>query len=114
MAISLATNSTNDLYLDDQGNIATVVDVFAVEQDCDHAVKARLGEEMYQTDIGMPFFQTVFYQLKQQQFNAAGIFNIQRVPGVVMVTSFESKQSGSVLSYTALIESIYGEIFLNG
>jgi hypothetical protein len=113
-AISLALDENLDLYLDSNGNIATVTGIFAVEQDCDCTMRARLGEMIYQTNTGIPYLQTAFQTSNPQQFKAAGISALEAVPDVVSVVSFDATVVGKTLDYVAEIESIYGNRFING
>lgn len=113
---SIATNDNNDMYLDADGNIAIVFDEDAVAQDCDHAVKTLLGELIYNSDIGVPYMQVVFVgnpnltQFESSLRNA--ILNANS--DVVQVLSVTINRSGNVLNYSAEIESVYGQVFLNG
>ncbi len=108
MAISLAGNNKNDLYLDSSGNIAIVRDLQAVLQDCENIMKAQRGEMIFQIDQGVPTLATVWNKLNIGQFTAAAITQIMRVAGVVKVVSFTANQDGENLNYVATIQTIYG------
>jgi hypothetical protein len=106
---SLAVNANNDLYLDTTGNIATVDGIYAVLQQCEHAVKAMLGEMIYAVNRGMPTMETVWLSQDLPRWEAAAYVAIQRVPGVKEVLSVVTEIQGDSLVYNAVIRTIYGE-----
>lgn len=106
---TIAVNSNNDIYIDSSGNLAMVEGIDAILQQCEQAASIRLGELPYNQSKGIPFFDNVFtdspdlalYDMYlRKQFNS--------VTGVVRVINIGFKQEGDVLSYEAVIETIYG------
>lgn len=106
---SLAVNSNNDIYLDENGNIAIVTDLLATLQACEQAVKTKLGELVLDTTRGVPYFETVFVGVPNLQIFNAGIkAAIIAEPGVVQIVALATKVNGGILSYTAEIQTVYG------
>jgi hypothetical protein len=107
--ITLSVNAQNDLFLDDNGNIALANNLDAVKQGCEQAVKTQLGELVLQTDIGVPYFEAVFVGVPNiSAYQAAIRTAILSQPGVVQVVSLEIDQVGDDLVYKAVIETDYG------
>ena len=115
MGTSLQTNSSNDIFLDGYGNIATCTGQLAVLQDCEHAVKALAGEMIFQQDEGMPYFQEVWAGgvANLAQFQAALKKTLLNVPFVIKVFNISVQLVSSSLEYSCDIESAYGKLALN-
>ncbi len=112
---TVSTNADNDLHLADDGNLAVSVDLEAVKQTTVHYAATAREEMIHAYDEGVPFFQTVFARdVSLPQFEAAERRRILSAPGVRAILSFETIQDGDVLRYTALIESDYGQVEING
>lgn len=113
--ITFAVNAQNDLYLDENGNIAIVTDLEATLQACEQAVKTILGELVLNTSQGVPYFQVVFNGVPNVQiFNASIKQAILAVLGVVQVLSLITNVNGAKLNYTAEIQTVYGTGSING
>lgn len=109
------TNDTNDFYIDNNGNIAIVSGIEAVLQACATAAKAQLGEMIYAIDQGVPNFQTLWVGVPNiQQWEVALSTTLENVPGVVSVTQLNVIIANNELSYTATIQTTYGESTING
>ena len=106
---SIATNANNDIYLDATGNLAMVSGVAAVQQDCEHAMKAQLGEMALFLTSGMPTLETVWANWRPLQFEAAARRTLLAVPGVVAVKAFSITRSAGVATYTATIQTEYSD-----
>lgn len=126
MALTLATNTKNDLYLDGRGNIATTADSdsipgnkntgpFATLQICEHAAKTLLGEMIYNANEGIPNFQTIWNGSPNiPQWELALRTTLLNVPGVVDVPTLTTNIVNNVLSYQAVIQTVYGIGAING
>ena len=115
MTQTFAVNTQNDLYLDNNGNLAIVYDLTATLQACAQAAKTLLGEMVLNINQGIPYFQTVWVGVpNQQQFNAALRGAFFSVAGVVEVVSLMTQQVNNALQYTAVIRTIYGTGGLTG
>lgn len=110
MTLALGLNANNDLYVTPNGTLAIVTGIAAVAQTCLTATKAQMGEMVLNTTSGIPNFQDVWNGVPNlAQWQAALQNTLQNVPGVVKVVSVTTGASGSTLSYTAVIETIYGQ-----
>lgn len=113
--LSIATDENNDIFLDAFGNLATVNGIEAVAQICRNKVLTTYGELVYGTNEGVPYFETVFTDTPNLElFQNAIVETLQAVEGVVRVKSFEYSVTGGTLSYTAEIQTVYGDMVLNG
>ena len=107
--LTFAVNSANDIYLDALGNLAFAFDLTAITQECQQAAKTLLGEMVYNTNQGIPYFQTLWIGVPNvQQFTAALRRAFLAVGGVLEVVSLITSQTNNTLSYTAVIRTIYG------
>lgn len=110
-----AVDENNDLYLNSQGNLAINVDLQAVLQNCEHAAKSQTEEMIYAYDEGVPNFQTIWNGAPNiAQWQSAMRRTLLAVNGVLEVVSLEVQTANNVLSYSAIIRTIYGEGVLNG
>lgn len=112
---TLAVNSENDLYLDNNGNLAVAIDLQAVLQNCEHAVKVRLGEVVLDITEGVPYFETIFSGSQEvAQFDAALRQAVLDVEGVLEVIDLTTVQEDHQFNYTMTIRTIYGIGVANG
>lgn len=103
----------NDIYLDDDGNIALSFDLQALVEQCSQVGRTLLGEMVLNTDLGIPYFQTMWTGVPNiPQFVAALRQSFLNVNGVIEVVSIEHTQGdlqpSDTFSYTATIRTIYG------
>jgi hypothetical protein len=99
----------NDLYLDGDNNISMSFDLQAALEACSQAAETLLGEMIFNTDQGIPYFQTVWVGVPNiQQFNAALRSAFLSVPNVVEVVSLITSQVEDELTYTAVIRTAFG------
>lgn len=111
---SIATNSRNDIYVGSDGNLAMVSGIAAVEQDCEHAMKAQLGEMPLALDQGVPTMATIWDRWNPVQFEAYARRMLLSVQDVTAVTSFTLTRSSGVASYVAVIQTTFGETTVSG
>lgn len=112
----------NDIYLDVEGNIAiagktqeTQDQIQAVLQCCKTAALAQLGEMVLHTDLGIPNLDLIWNGSPNiVQWESVLRSTFLSVEGVQEVLSLSARQSGRVLSYSATIQTIYGQGALNG
>jgi hypothetical protein len=115
MTLTIAVNANNDMYLTPDGNIAIVYDLEATLQACAQAAKTILGEMIYATNLGIPYFETVFSGvLNIPQFAAALRSAWLAIPDVVEVITLDIAQAANTLTYTATIMTDYGQGVVNG
>jgi len=115
MTKSFSINDVNDIYLDNNGNLAISTGLTALIEICKQYMQTRLGELVLNTTTGIPYFQSVFTGVPNiQQFVAAGRAALLSVEGVTQVLSFDVSMTGKTLSYVATIQTIYGQGVVNG
>jgi|GEM_PF-715042 len=111
---TLAGVAYNDIYLDMNGNIAMSRDLQAVLENCAQAAKTLLGECVLNTLEGIPYFTAIFAGVVNlEQFSAALRSAWNNVNGVTEVLSLDVNNSNNVLTYQAVINTIYGVGTLN-
>ena len=116
---TIANVAYNDLYLNSMGNIATSYDQQAILEQCSQATKTQLGEMVLNTDIGIPYANTLWVGVpNEQQFISAITNAILSVQGVLEVVSLITSQGGNLdadnYNFNAVIRTIYGTGVLNG
>lgn len=82
---TLLVNPTSwDLLVDANGNIAMASDPYSLSQDIASALKTFLGEVYYNTDLGIPYFQSILGYQESASFIGVELENAAlSVPGVV-------------------------------
>ncbi len=112
MAQTFGTSAqpVHDIYLNSSGNIAILSGQAAVVAACQTASLLSLGEAVLATTTGIPFFQAVFVGTPNlavfESYLRTALLNVQGVQGIKSLTINVSQ---SVLSYSAVIQSQYGE-----
>jgi hypothetical protein len=115
MSLMLAVNSKNDLYLGADGNLARSADITAIMQAAQHAAQTQLGEMIYATDQGIPNFDIVWNgSPNRSQFDAFLRRALLAVDGVQQIRELDISAAGNVLSYRAVIQTVFGTAVLNG
>jgi len=117
MTRSFSINDVNDVYLDNNGNLAISDGLTALIEICKQYMQTILGELTLNTDTGIPYFQSVFTGVPNiQQFVAAGRAALLTVEGVTQIISFDVSVGASpkTLTYVAIIQTIYGQGVVNG
>lgn len=112
--ITLATNSSNSIYVNASGNIATLDGAAALAQTLAHMSQTRRSEMLYATDRGIPYWNTIFSTKDVLMFEAAMRTEFLAHPEVTGIDSFAVTIDGETLTYTATVNSIYGEVLVNG
>lgn len=110
MTTTFATDSNNDLYLGNDGNIVILHGLPAVTAACKTATQAQLGEMVLETELGIPNFQAVWNGSPNYPLWSLYLRNtLEAVIGVNEVTSLELQVLNNVLNYTATIASEFGQ-----
>lgn len=111
----LAVNAKNDLYLSATGDLATADGLTAVMQAAAQAAKTQLGEMIYATDQGLPNFAAVWNGSPNlSQFEAYLRRALLAVTDVTGIESLDVTIAAGVVSYRAVIRTIYGLGVVNG
>lgn len=115
MTTTLGTNANNDIYLGPDGNLVVLTGLPAIIAACETAAKAQLGEMVLAINAGIPNFQTVWIgSPKLAIFENYLRRTLQAIEGVIEVKETTTSVVGDVLSYTATIETIFGQGQING
>lgn len=113
--ITFDINKNNDIHLGNSGNLALANGERASKNRCEHYVKAIRGEMLHKLDMGIPYWKTTFgRQADIPLFESAFRDRLRELDDVISVVSFSAVLVDSTLNYTAVIQTIYGEITLNG
>ncbi len=110
------------ILVDDNGDRVTknglfvyLIDIKAVEQTCEQAVKQQLKELQYDQTKGIEYFNNVFIGTPNfQLFEAQARNQILNVDGVIGISSFSFEQIDDELLYNATIQTIFGNGEING
>jgi len=114
MTFSLALNANRDLFIGNDGRLATVSGMDAVLQNCDTAMRAQLGEMIYSMNKGVPYRQLLWDNYDPISWGAAAQATILAVDGVSSIVSFIMNKSGNIFSYSAIIATKYGQGQIDG
>lgn len=115
MAITLSVNASNDIFIDDIGNLATSLKQQTVLEACEQAMQALRGEMFYASTRGMPHFEVSFSGSPNVvQFEAAGRVELNAVSGVTAVDDFEAVVVNNIMQYSATIETAFGTSTITG
>lgn len=115
MTTTLGTNANNDIFLDPQENITLLTGQAACLAACATAAKAQLGEMVLAINQGIPNFQAIWTGVPNLAIWQAYLRRtLEGVDGVIAVTELTTQQIGNTFTYTATIETEFGEIALNG
>lgn len=97
------------MYIGPDGNLVISTGLQAIIEVCAQKTKTILGELVFNTDQGIPYFQSVFSGTQNlQQFASSLRSAILVVSGVTGINSLSFSQNGDVLIYTIEINTIYG------
>lgn len=108
-------NGNNDIHLGNDGNLSIVSGERASEKRCEHYAKALRGEMLHKLDLGIPYWKTTFgRQADIPLFESVFRDRMRELDDVISVVSFSASLTNNTLKYTAVIQTIYGEITLNG
>lgn len=106
----------NDLYLDGT-NIAFTSDIEALKSVIENVVKTQFSELQLNANKGIPYFETIFtHQNNILYWKAYMIDAIEKVDNVVACELFDIDidNEKNLLTYTAYIKTIYGDLTING
>lgn len=109
-------NSTNDIYLDTDGNLALVQDIEAVKIAVSCETKTNYGELQLNTTAGIPYFDTVFTAHPDIELWKSYMKDtILKVPKVLTISNFKTyiDYKTSVLKYAIVINTEYGQGEIN-
>lgn len=113
----IALDDNNDIFLDENNNLALCKDIEAVKTAVSCETKTNFGEIVLNMSLGIPYFDTIFtahpdIELWKSYMQEA----ILRVPKVLGITAFETyiDYQKSLLKYAVVINTEYGQEEING
>ena len=98
-------STTNDIHVDDAGNIATLSDAKALANIVYNVDKTNRGECPLDTDLGIDFFGTVFSSPPNLKlFKTQSILETEKLENVIAVDefSFNYDSENNILKYTKM------------
>lgn len=115
MTTTLGTNENNDIYLGLDGNIVVLSGLQAVLGACATAAKSILGEQVLSINAGLPDFQTIWVGVPNTAIFKSYLRRaLTNIPGVDEVGEISVTVQNNVLSYTATIQTEFGQGTING
>ena len=112
---TIAINSNNDIYLDSSNNLAVKTDLNAMGDILVNKAQTNYGELLFNNPKGIDFFNTVFTSPAYPDLFQNQLLNqFEDTEAVERIAGYESKVEKNVYSYTAKIQTQYGEVNLNG
>lgn len=110
MTKTFLNNADNDLYLDNNGQIAIGQGLPAVLSICERVSKTQLGEMLFATNQGIPNFETVWVGAPNiPQFQAALRQALIKVPDVREILALDVAIRNNTLTYEVTILTTYGQ-----
>ena len=111
LAIAL-DDQNNDIYLDDNGNLALARDIEAVKTAVSCQTKTNYGEIVLNNQLGIPYFATIFtahpdIELWKSYMQEA----ILQIPKVLSIAYFKTyiDYQNSLLKFAIVINTEYGQ-----
>ena len=109
--------TTNDIYLDNEGNLALCKDIEAVKTAVSCATKTNYGEIVLNTRLGIPYFETIFTAHPDielwKSYMKEAILSIPKVLGISYFKTYIDYKK-SLLKYAVVINTEYGTEEING
>lgn len=112
--ITIGINDTNDIYLDNSGNISLKSDILAIQDIALNNVRTLYGEVPFNVSAGIPYFDVLFVAHPNiELFKQYVTEEIEKIDGVIEITEFETEIKDGVLHYELTILTKYGEATVN-
>lgn len=111
----LAVNSNNDIFVTGSNRLAIVTDLDAVLQNCEHVMRAQLGEMIFARQRGIDYLNNVFngnpnFLIFESQARNA----ILSVSEVISISNFSAAIVNDRLEYSATIQTTFGVGAIDG
>lgn len=112
--LSLQVDDTGDMVLSDCSNIGFVSGEDACKQDILQAMRMVKGENPFNTDEGVDYFNLVFTPVPDyDQFRDQLVTQIMSVPDTLDVITLNINKSDSTVTIAAEVSTVYGSIIIN-
>lgn len=110
--ITFKTNiDNNDLELGKNGELTFLQDIEAVAQESRHFAATLRGEMIHAKQNGIPYLQDIFTRIPNlAQIEAALRRRLMSLSDVSAITALTASINGDILQYTAIINTVYGEV----
>ena len=110
---TVAVDSNGDR-ITKNGLFVYLYDIYALTQTCEQTMKTQVNQLQYDQTKGIEYFNNVFTgNANLQLFEAQAREQLLKLDGVTSISSFTYSQTDNELSYTATINTIYGDITIN-
>lgn len=110
MTQTFTTNADQDIFINSEGLLSISTGLQAVLEACETASYALLGEMIFSSGQGLPYFQTVWVGSPNYAvFRAALIATLLGVDGVLDVPNLSLQVQSGTLTYRAIIKTKYGQ-----
>lgn len=113
----IALDDNNDIFLDNNGNLALCRDIEAVKTAVSCETKTNYGEVILNTNLGVPYFETIFTAHPDielwKSYMKEAILRVPKVLGILAFKTYIDYQK-SLLKYTVVINTEYGTEEING
>lgn len=112
MAIkTIKTNANNDLFLADGKNFVFIDKEPALSQSTRQYGLMRKGENIFNVDEGVEYFETMFSSPRDLDGARASLAKVlTKHPDVLSIESLVLTESGNELFWTARLNTIYGTV----
>lgn len=113
----IALDDNNDIFLDNEGNLAICKNIEAVKTSVSCATKTNYGEIVLNTNLGVPYFTTIFTAHPDielwKTYMKKAILSIPKVIGISYFKTYVDNKK-NLLTYASVINTEYGEAEING
>ena len=110
----LSVNENNDIFTRG-GRLVLEEGQQAVLQQCEHAIKAQLGEMIYAADRGVNTFDSIWDGSPNLlSFEASARSQLDRIEDLITIERFNASLQGNTLTYQATIRTIFGPSAIEG
>ena len=111
MTTTWQVNDQNDIFARAGGVLATAIDINAVQDFAEQAIKAQLGEMIYATDRGTNIEQELFDgNPNVSAFEASARAALTRIPDITEVIDFSTDFINNELEYRATLSTVFGTV----
>ncbi|MDR0675640.1 MAG: hypothetical protein LBF97_01180 [Elusimicrobiota bacterium] len=112
---SILTDANNDIYLNSKKSIAIGEDKQALSQIIKNSILTLLGEIELDTTKGIPYFDSLFLGIPDLDLFESYLRNtIKNIDGVIAITNYIYEIKDNIFRYKIYIQTIYGDIEING
>ena len=109
MPLTFQTNSSNDLFIGADGNLAIITGIDTIVQQCEEIMETLRGELIYDKTRGIDYQSTLWDGAPDLvRFERQARNQLLTVETVTQVRNFETTITNDILSYRAIIDTTLG------